>query len=283
MRIAVTGATGHLGGLIIDKLLARDVAASDIVAVVRNEEKAQDLAKQGINIAVAAYEDESALAKAFDGVDRLVFVSASEVGKRIDQHTNIVNAAKSAGVAQIAYTSLLNLDSSELFLAPEHVATERLLADSGIEHVLLRNGWYWENYVSGLETGKSLGKFFSAAGEAKVSGAARADFAEAAAVVATTDGHAGKVYELAGAPALAYPDIAAQIGQVLGKDVEYVNQTPAEYEEFLRSAGVPADFAAGLASADPVIEQGALYSESTDLQDLIGRPSSSVVDTFQQA
>ena len=281
MRIAVTGATGHLGGLVVESLLNKNVAASDIVAIVRDEEKAKDLAARGINIAVAAYDDEAALKAALNGVDRLVFVSASEVGKRVEQHSNIIAAAKEAGVSFIAYTSLLNLDSSELFLAPEHQATEKMLAESGIDHVNLRNGWYWENYAAALETGKAMGKFFSAAGEAKVSGAARNDFAEAAAVVVTTDGHAGKTYELAGAPALTYPEIAAQVGEVLGTDVEYVNLTVEEYEKSLLDAGLPADFAAGLAGADPVIEKGALYSESTDLQDLIGRPASTVAETFK--
>ncbi|MGO2876797.1 NADPH:quinone oxidoreductase 2 [Corynebacterium casei] len=281
MRIAVTGATGHLGGLVIESLLNKNVEASDIVAIVRNEEKAKDLAARGINIAVAAYDDEAALKAALNGVDRLVFVSASEVGKRVEQNSNIIAAAKEAGVSFIAYTSLLNLDSSELFLAPEHQATEKMLAESGIDHANLRNGWYWENYAAALETGKAMGKFFSAAGEAKVAGAARKDFAEAAAVVVTTDGHAGKTYELAGAPALTYPEIAAQVGEVLGTDVEYVNLTVEEYEKSLLDAGLPADFAAGLAGADPVIEKGALYSESTDLQDLIGRPASTVAETFK--
>ena len=281
MRIAVTGATGHLGGLVIESLLNKSVEASDIVAIVRNEEKAKDLAARGINIAVATYDDEAALKAALNGVDRLVFVSASEVGKRVEQHSNIIAAAKEAGVSFIAYTSLLNLDSSELFLAPEHQATEKMLAESGIDHANLRNGWYWENYAAALETGKAMGKFFSAAGEAKVAGAARKDFAEAAAVVVTTDGHAGKTYELAGAPALTYPEIAAQVGEVLGTDVEYVNLTVEEYEKSLLDAGLPVDFAAGLAGADPVIEKGALYSESTDLQDLIGRPASTVAETFK--
>lgn len=281
MRIAVTGATGHLGGLVIESLLNKSVEASDIVAIVRNEEKAKDLAARGINIAVATYDDEAALKAALNGVDRLVFVSASEVGKRVEQHSNIIAAAKEAGVSFIAYTSLLNLDSSELFLAPEHQATEKMLAESGIEHANLRNGWYWENYAAALETGKAMGKFFSAAGEAKVAGAARKDFAEAAAVVVTTDGHAGKTYELAGGPALTYPEIAAQVGEVLGTDVEYVNLTVEEYEKSLLDAGLPADFDAGLAGADPVIEKGALYSESTDLQDLIGRPASTVAETFK--
>ncbi|WFP16541.1 SDR family oxidoreductase [Citricoccus muralis] len=281
MRIAVTGATGHLGGLIIESLLQRGVAASDLVAVVRSAEKAQPLSDQGIALGVASYEDEAALTAALSGVDRLVLVSGSEVGQRVAQHTNIINAAKAAHVSFIAYTSLLNLDTSELGLAPEHAATEQLLADSGIDHTRLRNGWYWENYASALASGEATGKFFGAAGSAKVSGAARRDYAEAAAVVVTGENHAGKVYELAGAPALTYPEIAAAVGEVLGKEVTYENQTVAEYQATLEGFGLPSEVAAMFASMDPIIEQGALYSESTDLQDLIGRPSTSAAEALK--
>ncbi|HBD21691.1 MAG TPA: NAD(P)-dependent oxidoreductase, partial [Dietzia sp.] len=214
--------------------------------------------------------------------DRLVLVSGSEVGQRLAQHTNIINAAKAAGVSLIAYTSLLNLDTSELGLAPEHRGTEKLLADSGIDHVLLRNGWYWENYASALDSGRAVGKFFGAAGDAKVSGAARRDYAEAAAVVVTTDGHVGKVYELAGAPAVTYPEIAAAVGTVIGADVQYVNQAVGEYGETLKGFGLPAEVAEMFAGMDPVIAGGALYSDSTDLQDLIGRPSTSVAEALSQ-
>lgn len=281
MRIAVTGATGHLGGLIIDSLLQRGVSAGDLVAVVRSAEKAQPLADQGVALGVAAYEDETALTAALTGVERLVLVSGSEVGQRVAQHTNIINAAKAAGVSFIAYTSLLNLDTSELGLAPEHAATEQLLADSGIDHALLRNGWYWENYAAGVASGQAAGKFFGAAGRARVSGAARRDYAEAAAVVVTGEGHTGKVYELAGAPALSYPEIAGAIGEVLGTEVTYENQSVAEYQATLEGFGLPAETAGMFAGMDPIIEQGALYSESTDLQDLIGRPSTSAAEALQ--
>lgn len=276
MRIAVTGATGQLGGHIIDSLLTRGVAPANIVAVVRNREKAAGLAAKSITLGVAQYEDEAALAEALAGVDRLVLVSGSEVGKRLAQHTNIINAAKSAGVSFIAYTSLLNADTSELALAPEHRATEKLLADSGIDQAILRNGWYWENYASAIDSGKAAGKFFGAAGSAKVSGAARIDYAEAAAAVVTGEGHSGKVYELAGAPALTYPEIASEVSKVIGSEVTYVNQSVDEYTATLEGVGIPGEVAAMFAGMEPLIEAGALYSESTDLQDLIGRPSTSL-------
>ncbi|GFK18736.1 SDR family oxidoreductase [Corynebacterium glutamicum] len=280
MRIAVTGATGSLGGHVVDSLLNKGVAVSDIVAIVRNEEKAADLKARGIALGVATFEDEAALTAALEGVDRLVFISGSEVGQRVAQHTNVINAAKAAGVTFIAYTSLLNLDTSKLALAPEHIATEKLLAESGIDHALLRNGWYWENYESSIGAAKATGKVFGAAEGARVSAAARKDYAEAAAVVITSDNQAGKVYELAGAPALTYPEIAAGIGEVIGSESEYVNLSVEEYQNVLEQAGVPTEFAALLASMDPIIAEGALYSDSTDLQDLIGRPSTSIVEAL---
>ncbi|SJM55516.1 NADPH:quinone oxidoreductase 2 [Corynebacterium glutamicum] len=280
MRIAVTGATGSLGGHVVDSLLNKGVASSDIVAIVRNEEKAADLKARGIALGVATFEDEAALTAALEGVDRLVFISGSEVGQRVAQHTNVINAAKAAGVTFIAYTSLLNLDTSKLALAPEHIATEKLLAESGIDHALLRNGWYWENYESSIGAAKATGKVFGAAEGARVSAAARKDYAEAAAVVITSDNQAGKVYELAGAPALTYPEIAAGIGEVIGSEAEYVNLSVEEYQNALEQAGVPAEFAALLAGMDPIIAEGALYSDSTDLQDLIGRPSTSIVEAL---
>lgn len=280
MRIAVTGATGHLGGHVIESLLTREVAAADMVAIVRDEAKAANLATKGVRLGVASYEDEAALAAALEGVDRLVLVSGSEVGKRVAQHTNIISAAKAAGVEFISYTSLLNLDTSELGLAPEHAATEEVLAQSGIDHALLRNGWYWENYASAIDSGRAVGKFFGAAGSAKVSGAARRDYAEAAAVVVTSENQAGRVYELAGSPALTYQGIADEVAAVIGAQVTYVDQTVDEYRATLEGFGLPAAIAQMFAEMDPIIAQGALYSESTDLQDLIGRPSSTVSDAL---
>lgn len=280
MRIAVTGATGHLGHLVIESLLARGVTPGDITAIVRNEAKAAGLAEKGIRLGVATYDDEAALTAALDGVDRLVLISGSEVGQRLAQHTHIINAAKAAGVQFIAYTSLLNLDTSELGLAPEHRGTEELLAKAGIEHALLRNGWYWENFASAIDSGRAVGKFFGAAGSAKVSGAARRDYAEAAAAVVTGEGHAGKVYELAGAPALSYPGIADAASTVIGSEVVYVDQSVEDYQKTLESFGMPPEVARMFAEMDPLIEKGALYSESTDLQDLIGRPSTSASEAL---
>lgn len=281
MKIAVTGATGNLGSLIIESALTRGVAAGDITAIVRDESKAAALSKKGVLLRVAPYEDEAALTAALQEVDRLVLVSGSEVGQRLAQHTNIINAAKAAGVQFIAYTSLLNVETSELGLAPEHLGTEQLLAESGIDYALLRNGWYWENYASAIDSGQATGKFFGAAGSARVSGAARLDYAEAAAAVVLSNDSAGKTYELAGSPSLSYQDIADEVAKVIGRDVTYVNQSVAEYQATLESFGVPSEVAAMFAEMDPAIEKGALYSESTDLQDLIGRPTTPAAEALK--
>ena len=280
MRIAITGAAGHLGRHVIESLLARGVAAQDLVAIVRTASKAEDLTARGITVAEAPYEDVAALTEALQGVDRLVLVSGSEVGKRAAQHTNVLEAAKAAGVAFIAYTSLVNADSSELSLAPEHRETEALLASSGIDHVLLRNGWYWENFASNVDAARATGHVFGAAGEGRVNGAARRDYAEAAAVVVTTDGHAGKTYELGGQPSLTYPEIAQAVGTVIGAEVSYVNQSVEEYQQTLEGAGLPAEVAQMIAGWDVAIAGGALETASTDLKDLIGRPAPSLAEAL---
>ena len=280
MRIAVTGAAGHLGRHIIESLLERGVAAGDIVAIVRTASKAADLADRGVAVAEAAYEDTAAVTSALQGVEKLVLVSGSEVGKRLAQHTSIVEAAQTAGVAFIAYTSLLNADSSELSLAPEHRETEALLASSGIDHVLLRNGWYWENYASNVDPARATGHVFGAVGAGRVAGAARRDYAEAAAVVVTTDGHAGKVYELGGQPSITYPELAQAIGTVIGSEVSYVDQSVEEYQQTLEGAGLPTEVAQMLAGWETAIANGALETSSTDLEGLIGRPATRAAEAL---
>ncbi len=198
MTVVVTGATGHLGRLAVESLLDRGVAPEQIVATGRNVEKLADLAARGVVVRRADFDDPSTLAAAFAGADKVLLVSGSEVGKRVQQHTNAIDAAKAAGVALIAYTSIPYADRSSLLLAEEHAATERVLAASGVPHVLLRNSWYLENYTAQLPTYLEHG-VAGAAGSGRVSAAARRDFAEAAATVLIEDGHAGAVYELGGA------------------------------------------------------------------------------------
>lgn len=279
--ILITGASGQLGRLVIDNLL-NTTPANQIVAAVRKPEKIADLAEKGIQVRQADYSDLNSLVTAMQGVEKVLLVSSSEVGQRVDQHRNVINAAKEASVALIAYTSILNADKSPLILATEHVATENLLAESGVPYVLLRNGWYSENYTMGLATALAFG-VVGCAGDGKLSTAARADYAAAAVAVLVKDGQAGKVYELAGDNAFTLSEYAAAISKVSGKTVAYNNVTEAEYTKILVGAGLPEGFAAILADSEVGASQGGLFSDSKDLSNLIGRPTTLIKDSIKAA
>ena len=279
---AVTGATGGLGGAAVHALIARGVAPSEIVAVVRDEAKTDALKAAGVTVRVADYGDPAALRAAFAGVDRLLLVSGPEVGKRLPQHTNVIDAAKAAGVGLLAYTSILRADKSPLALAEEHVATEKLLAESGLTTVLLRNGWYSENYTQSLAPALASGVFAGSAGTGIVAPAARADYADAAAAALLIDEPAA-VYELAGDEHLTYADIAATFAAVSGKPVAYQDLPEAEYAKILEGAGVPGPFAAILADSDAGVANGALDSTSSALADLRGTSSTPFAEVVEDA
>jgi NAD(P)H dehydrogenase (quinone) len=279
---AVTGATGHLGSLAIEALLERGVPVGEIVAVVRDPEKAAPLAGRGVQVRRGDYAAPETLRAALAGVDRLLLVSGNEVGKRVDQHRNVIDAAKGAGVALIAYTSITRADTTGSPLAPEHKATEELLAASGVPHTLLRNNWYVENYTAQLADYLSRGAIVAAAGEGRVAGAARRDYAEAAAVVLTGEGHAGKVYELAGTP-FTFKELAATITEAGGREVEYRPVSPAELTGALTAAGLDEGTAGFVVALDESIARGDLDSERTDLPELLGRPLTPVADVVRAA
>ena len=278
--IAITGATGQLGQQVFANLL-NTTAANQLVAVVRNPAKAEALSQKGVVVRQADYGDEAALTRALQGVDKLLIISSSEVGQRAPQHRNIINAAKAAGVKFIAYTSLLHADTSPLGLADEHVATEKMLADSGIPFALLRNGWYTENYLASAPAALEHGVFIGAAGEGKIASATRADYAAAAARVIAEDGHAGKVYELAGDHGWMLSELAAELAKQSGKNVVYQNLSQADFAAALKSVGLPAGLADMLADSDVGASKGGLFDDSHTLSKLIGRPSTSLAESVK--
>jgi NAD(P)H dehydrogenase (quinone) len=279
--ILVTGASGQLGRLVIASLLEK-TAASNIIAAVRNPDSVKDLAEKGVQVRQADYTDQNALVAAMQGVEKVLLISSSEVGQRTAQHNNVIHAAKQAGVSLIAYTSILNANTSPLILAEEHVATESLLAESGVPYVLLRNGWYSENYTMGVAGALEHG-VVGCAEDGKLSTAARADYAAAAAAVLVKDGQAGKVYELAGDNSFTLSEYAAAISKVSGKTVTYQNVPEAEYTKILVGAGLPEGFAAILANSEVGASKGGLFSDSKDLSTLIGRPTTSIEDSIKAA
>lgn len=281
--ITVTGATGHLGRLVVETLLDRGVPADQIVAAVRTPAKAADLAARGVQVRAADYTEPETLAAAFAGTDKLLLVSSSEVGRRLPQHENVVRAAVAAGVSLIAYTSILHADTTGLALAGEHKATEAVIRDSGLPYVFLRNGWYVENYTENLGPALQFGAIPGSAGDGRISAATRADFAAAAAAVLTGEGHAGKAYELGGDTPFTMAELAAEVSARSGKPVGYQDLPAEEYVKVLVGAGVPETFARLLADSDLGIARGELFTDSGHLSQLIGRPATPLVDAVAAA
>ena len=280
--IVITGATGQLGRLVIENLL-RTVPAASIVAAVRDPAKATDLADRGVQVRQADYTRPASLTAAFSGAEKLLLISSSEVGQRVAQHRAVVDAAVRSGVKLVGYTSILHADKSPLGLAHEHRETEAMLKASGLPHVLLRNGWYTENYAASIPAALAHGVLLGSAGDGRIASAARADYAAAAARVMTLADQAGKVYELAGDAAYTLTEFAAAIAQQSGKSVVYKNLPQADYEAALAGFGLPAPVAAMLADSDVGVSRGGLFDDSRQLSALIGRPTTPMAETVANA
>lgn len=275
MTIAITGATGQLGRLAIAALKARGAAP---IALARDPAKAADL-----SVETRAFDYTTADPAALKGVRTLILISSNDLSDRVAQHKRVISAAKTAGVTRIVYSSLLKGAANQMQLALDHGPTEAALIDSGIAHTVLRNGWYTENYTGALGAVVEHGAMIGAAGEGQVSSAARKDYAEAIAVVALDDGHAGQVYELAGDAAHSGADLAAAVASATGKPVAYVNLPEAGYAAALEGFGLPPILAGALANSETWAAKGALYDDSRTLSRLIGRPTTPIAETIAAA
>lgn len=273
-KLFVTGATGQLGGHVIDALI-ETVPASAIVAGMRDPAKdeaaANSLRQRGVEVRAADYSRPETLATALAGVDRLLLISSSENGKRKVQHRNVIEAAKNAGVGLIAYTSILHADTSPLFLAEEHRDTEAALAEAGVPFVLLRNGWYTEVYTWRLPLALEHGVLVGAAGDGRISSAARADYARAAATVLAGGDHAGRVYELAGDASFTLAELVAVVSEASGRPIAYQNLTQEAFRSVALDAGLPEMVARILSDTDAGVAKGALFDDGGALARLIGR------------
>lgn len=283
MRIVVTGATGQFGRLVVEALLRRGVAPGDVVATGRAVERLDDLAARGVQVRRADYDDPATLDAALAGADRALLVSASEPGRRAPQHAAFVAAARTAGVQLLAYTSVLHADTSPMLLAEDHLATERALEASGVPFVVLRNGWYVENATATLPVALATGAFASADGQGLTHGATRADYAEAAAVVLTSDGHAGRRYELAGDTGYTQDDLAAAVSAALGREIGSVHLDEDAYRAALVGAGLPGPVARVFADSSARTAEGWLADGSRTLSTLIGRPTTPLAEAVRTA
>lgn len=280
---AVTGANGQLGRLVIRQLIARGVLPAQIAALVRRPADAAELAALGVQLREADYDRPDTLGTALAGVQRLLLISSSEVGRRAPQHQAVIDAARTAGVAFVAYTSLLRADTSPLGLAAEHVATEAALRASGLPHALLRHGWYTENYLASIPPALQHGAFIGAAGEGRIASATRQDYAEADAAVLLAPPASGTVLELAGDEAYTLAAFAAELSRQSGRSVPFVNLPQAEFEAALVGAGLPGPLAALLADSDAGAAQGALFDDGRTLSALIGRPTTPLAEAMGAA
>jgi NAD(P)H dehydrogenase (quinone) len=282
MSVVITGATGHLGRLVVEDLLAGGLPAERITATGRDTAKLADLAARGVATARADFDDPASLKAAFRGADTLLLVSGSEVGKRVDQHRHAVEAATEAGVGHIVYTSVLNAAETTLVLAPEHKATEEIILASGLPFTLLRNGWYSENYEQQLHQARETGTVLTSAGAGRVASASRPDYAAAAAAVLRDLAlHTGRVYELSGDTAWGFDEFAAAVGEVLGREVVVNNVSPEEHLAVLTGAGLDEGTAGFVVGLDTGTRAGELSSTTGDLSRLIGRPTTPLVETLR--
>ncbi|TNC27621.1 SDR family oxidoreductase [Amycolatopsis alkalitolerans] len=277
--IVVTGATGHLGRLVIEGLKQK-LPADRIVAVARTPEKAAGL---GVAVRGADYDEPATVEAAVEGADKVLLISGNEVGKRVPQHRAVVGAAQKAGVKQIVYTSAPKADTSALVLAPEHKATEEAIRESGLPFTFLRNGWYHENYGQTVRQAVETGSFVGSVGEGRVSSASRADYAAAAVAVLTGEGHENKIYELSGDVAWTRPELAAAIAAAAGKPVTYQDLTPEQHRAALVEAGLPEGTAQFVVALDGNTKDGLLGETSGELRALIGRPTTSITDYVTRA
>jgi NAD(P)H dehydrogenase (quinone) len=269
MTIAITGATGQLGGLVLAEL-KEQVPESEIVALVRSLAEAADL---GVTAREFDYDKRATLQPALAGIETLLLISGAVPGARVAQHRNVIEAAEQAGVGRIVYTSALHADTSPLDIAADHRATEAEVKASGIGYTIIRNGWYTENYTDSIPTALGAGAFFGSADDAQISSATRLDYAEGAAAVLTGTGHEGRTYELAGDEAWTMGDLAAEVSRQTGRTIPYKDLPPEEYVKLLTSVGVPEDLAQAIAGWDVAAAQGALFDGSRQLSKLIGRPT----------
>jgi len=279
MTIAVTGASGQLGALTLAALQQR-VPAASLLALARNPQK---LASTGLTAKAFDYAQADQLAPALEGVETLILISSSEVGQRAIQHGNVIAAAQQADVARIIYTSLLHADVSPLSLAEEHRATEAALKASGLNFTILRHGWYTENYLGSLAAALQNGALIGSAGEGRISSATRQDFAEALAIIATTAGHEGQTYELAGDEDWTLADLAAEVSRQTQKPVAYRDLPESDYAGILTSIGLPPQLAGAIASWDAAAAKGALFDDSRRLSRLIGRPTTPLAQAVKAA
>ena len=280
--IAVTGANGHLGQLVIEGLLER-VPANQIIATVRSLEKASRLRTRGVQVREADYSRPETLSTALHGAERVLLISVDEVSQRFNLHKAVIDASKEAKLELFVYTSLLRADTSEIFLAREHRQTEDYIRASDLPFVILRNGWYFENHTSALGSAIEHGALLGSSKDGRFASASRADYAAAAAVVLTQPVSGSKTYELAGDQSFSMTELASELSRQIGREIPYRNLSREEYAAVLLGLGLPQGVIDVIVDADSKAIRGDLDSTSRELSRLIARPTTTLFDAVASA
>ncbi|HAM25712.1 MAG TPA: NAD(P)-dependent oxidoreductase [Microbacteriaceae bacterium] len=283
MSIIVTAASGHLGALIVEALLARGAAPTEVTATSRDASKLPNFAGRGIATAALDYSKPETVTAVVKPGDVLVLVSSDAVGQRFAQHSAVITAAKEAGISRVVYTSAPHATTSALILAPEHKATEEFIVASGVPYTFLRNGWYTENYAGEVAKGRVSGEITASVGDGRVASASRKDYAEAAAVAALDDSLAGRTFELSGDYAWNWDELATAVSDIAGTSVTYRALTPEQHTEMLKVAGLDDGTIGFIVALDGNIRDGLLAETSGDLNRLIGHPTEPLVEGLSAA
>jgi len=281
--ILVTGATGHLGTATIAHLL-KNTTAANIVAFARDEAKAQHLKEQGIEVRIGNFDDTASLDKAMQGIEKVLLISTID-HHRIEQHKNVVNAAKKAGVKHIVYTgvSLKDVDSSATKeLMESHFQTEDYIKASGLTYTFMRNTLYTDvipMYVGEkvFETG-----IFYPAGNGKVPYALRREMGEAAANVLLQNGHENKTYQITGSELYSFADIARHLSALSGKDIAYTDVEATAFAAQLEQGGVPGFLVTLVTNFATDIKNDQFEMLSKDLETLLERKPASLKDGLKE-
>ena len=258
MSIVITGASGQLGRLTAELVLAR-VPASEVTLTTRRPEALSDFVGRGARVRQADFDRPETLAEAFAGGERLLLISADVVGRRVAQHRAAIEAAREVGVRHVAYTSYLNpVAENPAVITPDHRDTEEALRESGLAWTALRNAFYAEYQVPAGAQAIATGQLIHNNGEGRIAYVSREDCAAAAAAVLTTEGHEGKAYDITGPESLSFAEAAERISAATGREIRHVDVPPEAARQGMLSSGMPewqVDVSLGLLAA---VREGAL-------------------------
>jgi NAD(P)H dehydrogenase (quinone) len=279
-KILVTGATGHLGSSVIEMLLKKN-SSSQISVITRKEEKQAEFQTKGFNAFLGSYDDVNSLEKAMKGVDTVLLISSGDQGDRMQEHKNVVDAAKKIGVKHIAYTSrcLNNRNTLINKLMVEHFKTEDYIIASGPNYTFFRNILYMDAIPQFIGGSIALEKgIFLPAGDGKVSFALRSEMGEAMANVLLNEKPENKIYNFTGDKTYSFYDIATALTEIKGKEVKYTDLKTEIFAEMMKQRNLPKPLIQKIIDFITDIKHNQEADIYNDLENQLGRKPTGLKD-----